>query len=70
MEHLKVSSSSSDLAMLSTTISEAELMALQKIVSAYAKQAKHTGYLTVAETLPPLQIEAIQNKVEQLILMF
>jgi len=70
MEHLTVFNSLSGKDSRGTTLSELEIKSLLTIIQAYSEQAKHTGYLTVAQTLPPMQLAAIQNKIELINLMF
>jgi len=68
MEHLTVSAVSSARAIQST-ISEAELKATLKIITVYALQADR-GFHSIGESLPPMQISAVQNKIQELLLMF
>ena len=68
MEHLKVLSSSSGRD-LQSTISEAELKAMLKIVTVYELEAER-GFISIGESLPPMQISAVRNKLQELLLMF
>lgn len=68
MEHLTVSAISSARAIQST-MSEAELKAILEIIKVYALQSER-GFISIGESLPPMQISAVDNKVQELLLMF
>jgi hypothetical protein len=70
MEFLQVSNGLSAPDNLNTNLSVMTLLALRVIVAAYADQVKHYGSVTICETLPPMQIDAARNKIDELLLMF
>ena len=68
MEHFTVTESLSNSGQ-STGISIQELKSLLKIVKVYQQLQEQCLHLTVGQSLPPVQVKAVENKIQEILLL-
>ena len=53
-----------------TGINEVELKAILKIVKVYKQLLTDCSKLTVGQSLPPIQVDAVENKIQEILLLY